>query len=364
MSSFVRGAARVGLFLSSLATVKAKIITFLVLGLLAFLFVLIIGIFQTLIGSTGDNAMEGDYDFISSGTQNLSPAVEELRPLFEKYAEKYGIPEYVDLLMAKTQQESGGKLQDVMQASESLGLPPNTIDDKETSIDVGTQYFAQVLEQAGGDVKLALQSYNFGSGFIDYANEHNNGKYSKELAIEYSRKQYQKVKHTGNYSCIRPESAETGACYGDIGYVDAVMAYMRPSFDIDGDVEEVVEVGTKWIGNSDYVFGGGRSRSEQKQGIFDCSSFVHWSFEQVGVELGDLGSVTTDTLKNKGQRVSYSDAQPGDLVFFDTYKIDGHVAIFVGDGQFIGAQSSTGVSIENMEEGYWQDAFNGRVIRL
>ncbi|SEI12819.1 Lysozyme-like [Halobacillus karajensis] len=56
----------------------------------------------------------------------------------------------------------------------------------------------------------------FGGGFIDYANEHNNGEYSKELAIEFSRMKYQELKQTGMYSCIRPESAETGACYGDI----------------------------------------------------------------------------------------------------------------------------------------------------
>ena len=56
----------------------------------------------------------------------------------------------------------------------------------------------------------------FGGGFIDYANANNDGEYTKDLAIEFSQKQYQEVKSTGNYSCIRPESAETGACYGDI----------------------------------------------------------------------------------------------------------------------------------------------------
>ena len=62
-------------------------------------------------------------------------------------------------------------LDDVMQASESLGLPPNTIEDPERSIKVGIRYFADMLEKAGGDIKLTLQAYNFGGGFIDYANE-------------------------------------------------------------------------------------------------------------------------------------------------------------------------------------------------
>jgi cell wall-associated NlpC family hydrolase len=56
--------------------------------------------------------------------------------------------------------------------------------------------------------------------------------------------------------------------------------------------------------------------------------------------------------------------KPGDLVFFDTYKKDGHVGIYVGGGQFIGAQSSTGVAIANMSSGYWADHFSGHVVRI
>ncbi len=56
--------------------------------------------------------------------------------------------------------------------------------------------------------------------------------------------------------------------------------------------------------------------------------------------------------------------KPGDVVFFDTYKTDGHVGIYIGDGKFIGAQSSTGVAIADMSKGYWKEKFNGRVKRI
>lgn len=127
---------------------------------------------------------------------------------------------------------------------------------------------------------------------------------------------------------------------------------------------EVIDIGMKWIGNSEYVFGGGRNQSDIARGKFDCSSFVHWAFAQVGVDLGPLGSTSTETLKHLGQPVSPSEIQPGDLVFFDTYKTDGHVGIYVGDGKFIGAQSSTGVAIADMTKGYWKRTFNGRVKRI
>ncbi|UQD53143.1 secreted cell wall DL-endopeptidase [Bacillus methanolicus] len=115
----------------------------------------------------------------------------------------------------------------------------------------------------------------------------------------------------------------------------------------------VVDVGNKWIGNSVYVFGGGRNQSDIARGRFDCSSFVHWAFAQVGIDLGPLSSTSTETLKHLGKPVQPSEIQPGDLVFFDTYKKDGHVGIYVGDGKFIGAQTSTGVAIADMSKGYW-----------
>ncbi|MCM3089378.1 C40 family peptidase, partial [Bhargavaea ginsengi] len=127
---------------------------------------------------------------------------------------------------------------------------------------------------------------------------------------------------------------------------------------------EVVDVGRRWIGNSRYIFGGGRNQSDIARGRFDCSSFVHWAFAQVGVDLGPLTSTSTETLKYLGKPISPDDMKPGDLVFFDTYKVDGHVGIYMGNGKFIGAQSNTGVGIVDMTEGYWKEKFNGRVKRL
>lgn len=126
----------------------------------------------------------------------------------------------------------------------------------------------------------------------------------------------------------------------------------------------VVDVGKKWIGKSLYVFGGGRNSSDISRGRFDCSSFVHWAFKQVGIDLGPLTSTSTETLKHLGKTIDPAEIQPGDIVFFDTYKIDGHVGIYAGNGKFIGAQSSTGVAIADMTTGYWKTKFNGRVKRI
>jgi peptidoglycan DL-endopeptidase CwlO len=128
----------------------------------------------------------------------------------------------------------------------------------------------------------------------------------------------------------------------------------------NGDISDVIRAGYKYIGNSVYVFGGGRSASDIANGRFDCSGFVHWAFSQAGVSVGS----STDSLTSAGSQVSSSDMQPGDLVFFNTYKTDGHVGIYIGGGQFIGSQSSTGVAVANMTSGYWKQHFNGRVVRV
>jgi peptidoglycan DL-endopeptidase CwlO len=116
----------------------------------------------------------------------------------------------------------------------------------------------------------------------------------------------------------------------------------------------VVDVGNKWIGDSVYVFGRGRNQSDLVRGRFDCSSLVHWAFKEVGVNLGPLTSIITETLRHLGTPVSPSEMKPGDIAFFDTYKRDGHVGIYVGNGKFIGAQSSTEVAIADMTKGYWE----------
>ncbi|MFD1362535.1 C40 family peptidase [Lentibacillus salinarum] len=95
-------------------------------------------------------------------------------------------------------------------------------------------------------------------------------------------------------------------------------------------------------------------------GGFDCSGFVSWAFGQAGVSIPS----STSALQSVGSKVSLSNAQPGDLVFFDTYKTNGHVGIYLGDNKFLGAQSSTGVDVADMNSTYWSKNFSGHVRRV
>ena len=117
--------------------------------------------FGVLISADSDDE---NSNFSSSITgMNLSAEVLKHQPMVEKYAKENGISEYVNVLLAIIQVESGGTAEDVMQSSESLGLPPNSLD-TENSIKQGCKYFASLLSscknQGMDDLNVAIQSYN------------------------------------------------------------------------------------------------------------------------------------------------------------------------------------------------------------
>lgn len=168
-------------------------------------------------GSDGTSCViDGDVTSIGKA-KGLSKYFDVIGPKIESEAKKQGLALYTEVIKAKVMQESGGNYKsypDVMQASESLGKPIGYIKDVDQSITQGVKYFGQMLKKAKGDIKMTLQAYNFGSGFIDYCIK-NGGKYTKDLAWSFAEAQVRKV---GKISSIAPG-------YGDSSYVDHVLRY-------------------------------------------------------------------------------------------------------------------------------------------
>ncbi|SHF87100.1 C40 family peptidase [Ornithinibacillus halophilus] len=120
-----------------------------------------------------------------------------------------------------------------------------------------------------------------------------------------------------------------------------------------GSLSTILNAGYPHIGTP-YVWAG------KGPGGFDCSGFVSWAYAQGGYSIPS----STAGLQYTGVKISYSNIQPGDLVFFNTYKTNGHVGIYIGNGKFIGAQNSTGLAIADMTTGYWKNKFAGHVRRV
>lgn len=91
---------------------------------------------------------------------------------------------------------------------------------------------------------------------------------------------------------------------------------------------------------------------------FDCSGFVRYVF---GRTLELQLPRRSDDIRKVGKRTALADVQAGDLLFFNTLGQPwSHVAIALGDGQFIHAPARGGqVRIEHLEAPYWRARFNG-----
>lgn len=102
-----------------------------------------------------------------------------------------------------------------------------------------------------------------------------------------------------------------------------------------------------------YIYGGSSPSG------FDCSGFVRYVCSQKGYSVNGTASAQMDN----GTPVSYSQLQPGDLVFFNngnSSKRATHVGIYIGNGQFVHASTSTtGVIISDMNSAYYTTGFVG-----
>src|SRR5690625_429105 len=110
---------------------------------------------------------------------------------------------------------------------------------------------------------------------------------------------------------------------------------------------QVIEAARSAMGTP-YVWGG-----TSREG-FDCSGFVQFAYESADITIPR----TVSDIWNFGQPVS--NPSVGDLVFFETYKPGpSHMGIYLGNNQFIHAGESSGVSVANMNDSYWQQRYLG-----
>lgn len=281
----------------------------------------------------------------------LPRQVEEYRGIMTQYAGQYGIAEYVNLLLAVMAQESGGNGLDPMQSSEcsyNTRYPksPNSITDPLYSIECGVQALRDALNAASvtspddmDHIKLALQGYNFGGGYINWALEHYGG-YTHENAKEFSRR----------------KAAELGwTTYGDVDYVQHVLRYYTGGESGSAlspeQYNKLIAEASRYLGLP-YVFGGSVPPN------FDCSGFVCWVYTHS--DTYNLPRTTAQGIYDQCTPVGNEDVKPGDLVFFTgTYESGTHVThvgIYTGDNQMLHC-SEPSIRYSDLDNAYWKNHF-------
>lgn len=111
---------------------------------------------------------------------------------------------------------------------------------------------------------------------------------------------------------------------GNIG-IGSAGGDANPEYVTNVNGNAVVSYACQFIGNP-YVWGG----TSLTEGA-DCSGFVMSVFAKFGISLPHSSAA----LQGCGREVSYANAQPGDLICYS-----GHVAIYMGGGQIVHAQST------------------------
>ena len=291
---------------------KALVTLLIAGGWVSVMIILIVVVFGCAISMFGGGSNSKSYTAVSV-------EVRDYRPIIQQYAKEHGIPEYVDLIMAVMMQESGGQGLDPMQASECSFNTRylhhvGSIVDPEYSINVGIQNLAACLKAANvqspidmDNIKLALQGYNYGNGYIAWAQEHYKG-YSTANALEFSDLMAKK---------------KGWSSYGDSNYVLNVLRYypIGRAFAAGGN-QVIVEIASAQVGNK-----GGQpywSWYGFKSRIAWCACYVSWCADQCGyIDAGIIPkfSLCSDGVawfKKNGQWQDRNYLpQAGDLIFFD-----------------------------------------------
>lgn len=97
-----------------------------------------------------------------------------------------------------------------------------------------------------------------------------------------------------------------------------------------------------------YVWGG------KSPSGFDCSGFVNYVYKQTyGVNVGSY----TGEQQYAGPKIAVSSAQPGDLIFWGSYGSPYHVAISLGNGQYIHSQRPGETVHSESINPYWAPSF-------
>lgn len=207
----------------------------------------------------------------------------------------------------------------VMASRLNVRQEPNVETKRIGYIDKGEK--VEILENLGDWLQIRYTDSKTGyvaAEYVTVAEEFVYAKTLEEIAVEQAARKALEQ---------RQNVSETQAAE------DTAVTVTPPSGEYSTNEElraEIVAYAMQFLGNR-YVHGG-----QSLETGTDCSGFTSLIYAQFGYS---ISRTPAGQLSNAGKSISYSEAQPGDIICYGSRRCT-HVALYIGDGQIIHAANS------------------------
>lgn len=233
-----------------------------------------------------------------------------------------------------------------------LRTEPNTESEIITKLWEGEVY--TVVEQAEGFVKISLGQDDDGTAIEGYVSEDYIDVYvsfdeaisreEEEAKIAEEERRAREAREAEERLAAAQAAAQQQAQQQAPAQKPQQQAPVQaPSNVSTATRDAIVAYALQFVGNP-YVYGG----TSLTNGT-DCSGFTKGVMAKFGIGL----SRTSRSQANQGRAISFSEARPGDLLFYGRGSSIGHVALYIGNGQIVHASDeTTGIIVSNC---YYRD---------
>lgn len=299
--------------------------------------------------------VQGMYDYDRESLEKYANTVKEIKNLKEKYqqekAELEGMKQEQEAEQANLQAAIDERRASSADCDNEIAYAQQMANEYAALIEQQQAEIEQIqaekeaariaAEQAAAEAAAAEEAARAEAEANEYSEEESEGDEYVESEEEWDGEE------SGNEDVGDEEKGEDGSYdESDGSGDDSVESEGNDSYESEGNEENgdesdgsqegsssysggsgssVVDYATQFVGNP-YVWGG----TSLTNGA-DCSGFVQSVYSNFGVSLPR----TSYEQQNAGREVSYSEAQPGDLICYG-----GHVAIYMGDGKIVHASNS------------------------
>ncbi|MFJ9621218.1 C40 family peptidase [Streptomyces sp. NPDC101181] len=156
---------------------------------------------------------------------------------------------------------------------------------------------------------------------------------AKAKAAAEAQERAERASRTSERTTLSASSGSSG------NTASAPSAPSSSSSNVSGSAASIVAFAKAQVGDA-YVAGGTGPNA------WDCSGLVQAAYRTAGIDLPRV----SQSQSTAGTQVSLDNLQPGDILYWGGAGSAYHVAIYVGGGEFVGAQnSSTGTVQRSMD---------------